>query len=145
MARQLLRGIAKIRGGLSVVRNIIRRIALCLQRPGRIMGLAAAFCLAAPAFAQDPAAHNMPTQIPGVVVVNPGGTGTGFTLPGSCISDQDLAGVRGRGASETPHAPGQVAVILWDERGIPKTGGGDVFAAQSTGRGNQQASSLTQN
>ncbi|MHB8416284.1 MAG: hypothetical protein ACYDB1_13090 [Acidiferrobacteraceae bacterium] len=128
-----------------MVRNIIRRVVLCVRRPGRVLGLAAALCLAAPAFAQDPAPYGVPAQTPGIIIASPSGGGTWFTFPGSRISDQGLAGVRGRGASETPHAPGQVAVILWDERGTPKTGGGDMFADQSTGRGNQQASSLAQN
>lgn len=99
-------------------------------------------CSAAPAFAQRKA--NGPfTQSP---ANSPQAHSLFFRLSGIRIDDHGLAHVYGRGLTTTPHASGQVAVILWDERGVVKTGGGDVFAAQSSlGHGNVQTNCLTQN
>lgn len=108
----------------------------------RVFALVAALGVAAPAFAQG--GGNIPfTQSPSK---NPPAEPLLFLFSGTRIGNQDLARIHGRGITTTPHASGQVAVILWDERGTAKTGGGDVFAAQSSlGSGNVQLNSLTQN
>ena len=62
------------------------------------------------------------------------------------LSNQELAQERGRGETRTVTPGTQLAVILWDERGTPKTNKtpGPVDSV-SQGVGNHQLNSLTQN
>ncbi|MHB1951201.1 MAG: hypothetical protein ACYCQK_06970 [Acidiferrobacteraceae bacterium] len=106
--------------------------------------IAAALGITTPALARDRGATK--SGSPQSLSADRSLSGPLFRLSGVRIDDRGLGRVYGRGLGVAPHAHGQVAVILWDERGNTKTGGGDVFAAQSsTGSGNVQMNRLTQN
>lgn len=143
MARCLLKGLAKKKWeGVPVDKWVTRHAPWRAAWLYRACAIVMALCSATPAFARDQG--NGPfTQSPSK---NPQADSLLSQLSGVRIDDHGLAHVYGRGLTTTPHASGQVAVILWDERGAVKTGGGDVFAAQSSlGQDNVQTNRLTQN
>jgi len=98
-----------------------------LSRSAAILGLVFGLCCTAHAAAQGLSAA------PAAIV--PQGAAP--------LTNRALTQVRGKGASNTPAAQQQLAVILWDERGTPKAT--DASYGQSVGAGNSQSNSLSQN